>query len=389
MYDIAVQSWLKKYLMEKKETDFYEVRYFRSHGLINRQDTNIAGYHLTGGEFDCENELKAIYEYIERLACRKVPDEEIRMADPRDAKILSFEELGFAWTGSSFEPLKEQIRYVEGIGLKHNTKYLVPSVFAYYLDNSFDEWKLFAGNSNGNALGQGMEDALERAVLEFVERDKFIKYWYQRDGQLLKIPEEIMDTAMKRKMAYFRSRGYQTDFFCIRNKPEEIFAVWCLLRSFDRGNPMFSLTSLGADMNLIRAMEKAHEEVSGMYFSRLRNGEAIYEGHKEAGDPKQFRMEDSLAYYFSYEREAEFHQLLEGVETWEPPSWGQQGQSALLETALHVYEDVLCIPIKGSILTDLGLQEVKAVGLGGNNMYFGNHKQMTAQGRIPGPCPFA
>ena len=77
MYDIAVQSWLKKYLMEKKETDFYEVRYFRSHGLINRQDTNIAGYHLTGGEFDCENELKAIYEYIERLACRKVPDEEI------------------------------------------------------------------------------------------------------------------------------------------------------------------------------------------------------------------------------------------------------------------------------------------------------------------------
>lgn len=389
MYDITVQNWLKKYLMDKKETDFYEVRYFKSYGLINKKDTNIAGYHLTDGEFDCGNELKAIYEYIERFACQKAPNEEIKLADTLDEASLSFDELGFAWTGCSFEPLKERARFVEGVGLKYRMKYLVPLVFAYYFDNSFDEWRGFAGNSNGNALGQGMEDALERAVLEFVERDKFIKYWYRKDGTLLKIPEEVMDTIMKKKIMYFHSRGYHTDFFCIKNKPEEIFAVWCLLRSFDCSNNMFSLSALGADMDLFQAMKKAHEEVSAMYFSRQRGGESINDAKEGEGKREQSHMEDSLLYYFSYEREVEFHELLKDVQELKILPRRRKEQKNWREVVLNAYEDVLYIPIKSPILTELGLCEVKAVGLGGNSMYFGEQKEILTKGRIFGPCPFA
>lgn len=339
---------------------------------------------MSNGEFDYKNESKAVFEYIERLVCQTPPAKEIQYLYANDKHTIPLNQLGFQWTDISFDPLKSKVRFIKGISLKTGIQYWVPSVFAYYFDNHFDEWNHFAGNSNGNALGLHFEDALERAILEFIERDKFIKYWYLNDGILQKIPKRLLGSQLERKIEYFDSLGYHSDFFNILNEPRAIFSVWCLLRSTDKNNPVFSLTALGADTSLTKAAKKAFVEASSMYFSRIH----VQTNRLSASPAHPNIMEKNIRHYFSYERAHDFNDLFASVKSIQEMDRHEQEKSDTIVAALSAYQDIIYIPIKSPLLNETGLYEVKVVGLGGNSMYFNLHNSFK-KGRIPGSCPFA
>ena len=385
MSDLSVQTWMKRYLMNLPESEFYEIRGYKNYGLVNRQNTNIVGYHLSNGEFDCKNELKAVYEYIERLACHHPPKTEVRIRREKKGRQLSFHDLGFAWTKIPFYSLKEQVRYVEGVSLKTGKTLLVPSVFAYYFDNDFCEWGNFAGNSNGNALGDSEADAIERGTLEFIERDKFIRYWYLSEGRIMLIPTSEISFAMKQKIAYFQKSGYRVDFYYLDMKPEEVPVIWCLIRSIDSRNERFSYTGLGADLRFHQAIEKAFDEASSMHFF-WKNGPQRQ--RKEETAMKDL-LQESIQFYFSYDREKDFRAILKHVEEISTIPRKKEAQGSATEIAINYYQDVIYVPIHNRILEDLNLYEVKVVGIGGNSMYFDCGEEVRKQSRINGPNPLA
>lgn len=204
MNNISNKIWIKKYLMNNPVTRFYEARYLKNYVIVNCNNMNITGCHFSHGNFDYDNDIKAIYEYIERLACYKAPKS---VTKEDEEEVLLLKQLGFGWTGIEFLSLKNRIKLVEGYSARDRRKVMVPSVFAYYLDNDLKDWSNFFGNSNGNALGICEEDAMERGILEFIERDKFIKYWYLGDGKLYKISERNLSPALRRKVYFFKKKS--------------------------------------------------------------------------------------------------------------------------------------------------------------------------------------
>lgn len=387
MNDMTTAIWLKKYLMGIRKAQFHEIRYGRTCSLINRCDNNISGHHLTKGTADYENELLAIYEYLERLTCQKA-DKTLTREDMDLGHVLSFEELGFGWTGYQFERRTgSALRYVEGISLKTQEKIWVPSVFAYYLDNRWDEWTTnFAGNSNGNALGSSREDAIERGILEFMERDKFIKYWYLNEGYLLRIPEKLLE-GMSEKLTYFHENHYCVDFYKIENEPKLIHSVWCLIRSTNERNHLFSFSGFGADITLEGAVNKAFTEATTVFFYYMDKINCGIFSSVNRMEKINSTVSENIRYFFSYDSKEPLNKILGSPKEFKGEQWKEKVCESAVQAALNYYKDVFYVPIQSDILEELGLYEVKVVGLGGNNMYFHVSEEVKGQGKIPEYCP--
>lgn len=389
MNDISSLIWVKKYLNSRDDTSFFEVRNWKNYALVNRRDPNIAGYHLSDGSFDCANEMKTVYEYIERIVCKDTSHADITMCGEGDKGVLSFEQLGFGWTGLEFRSLGKKNRYVGGISLRTGEKFFIPTVAAYYFDNDFTEWSDFAGNSNGNALGDTQEDAIDRGLAEFIERDKFVKYWYLQNGELLRVAPELFNSKLKGKIKYFYRKGYQVDFFTIHNQPETIYTIWCLFRSVDRKNKLFSFTGLGADCDFEKAAEKAFDEASATVFFHMSKESLLYMKERNTVLTEENPLQEGVVYYFSYDREKEFERLFEQVDQINAIPQMGCSRETLREKALNYYRDIIYVPIQNKLLEELGMYEVKVFGIGGNNMYFTSREEILKKGKITGPCPLA
>lgn len=382
MDDMTTVIWLKKYLMGIRNAQFHEIRYKKTCSLINRWNNNISGHHFTKGIADYENELLVIYEYLERLACQKA-NRTLTVKELDIAHILNLEELGFEWTGQQFKKIPgSNPRYVKGISLKTKEEVWIPSIFAYYLDNHWDEWNNFAGNSNGNALGRSLDDAIERGINEFMERDKFIRFWYLNDGYLLRIPKQRI-SGMEEKFRYFTQKKYQLDFFKIENKPKYIHSVWCLIRSTDEKNSLFSFSGFGADVTLMGAIQKAFGEVSTIFFHYNYRANSSKDIEKIIST-----VSDDIRYFFSYESKEPLKKILRNIKVYSGKDENKRFKESSIDLALDYYKDIVYIPIESDILDELKLYEVKVVGLGGYSMYFHINDEVKGRGKIAGYCPF-
>ena len=375
--------WIKRYLMKEEDWQFHEIRHLKNVGLISRKKNNIGGYHSSLGKFDVYSELKAIYEYIERYTCSETTYDNIKIYETDKIQYLSFNDLGFDWIKKDFFCPKEA-EFIEAKSLKTNLSYLVPSVFAYYLNNDFRTWKDFSGNSNGNAVGSSLNDAIERGMLEFIERDKFIRYWYLSDGNILKI--DNLCEVIGGKLQYFTENRYIVECYMIDNKPRDIYSVWCLIRSNNTNEDFFSVTGLGSGLTLEQAIKNAFTEAEGIYFSQKylkRN----FLGNEE--NAVRNILDENLEIYLSYGIMTQLNALVDNADIIKP-IWNASKKRTTLKTrALEYYKDIIYIPIKHKILDDLGLYAAKVVCVGGKNMYFDCGEEVVKKAKLGTVCPLA
>lgn len=135
--------------------------------------------------------LKAIMEAHERNACERLPIDKPRISARIDEwgdalapeTLTRYAARQYAKDSFSFAPFRSSERYewIEGVDVRTGKPVAVTVDHIYYpCALPADGKKLAAATSSGVAAHEDRSLAVERAVLEVIERDAFMRAWLQR-----------------------------------------------------------------------------------------------------------------------------------------------------------------------------------------------------------------
>lgn len=85
----------------------------------------------------------------------------------------------FAWVSAPFDEAKE-IEWTPVWSLTHQQFKYLPTAYCYYDYLLPDDHRFCRGDSNGNAAGNTLEEAILQGFMELVERDCVALWWYNR-----------------------------------------------------------------------------------------------------------------------------------------------------------------------------------------------------------------
>jgi ribosomal protein S12 methylthiotransferase accessory factor len=211
---------------------------------------------------------------------------------------------------------KKQYYWTECLNLKNRTKVLLPEQAIYY-DNQLlrDEERYLYETSNGTALGGSLEEAIIYALLELIERDSFLVYWYTK-----MVPPKIdmyneEDEEICMLIAAMERRGYQIHLFDITLETG-IPTVWAMAVN-EQQNPRLKVyNAAGCHLDARQAAKSALVEVV--------SSSVIYEKQleKERDDLMSLlnnptgvvSMEDHVRYYALEEHFSSFSHLVCNLE---------------------------------------------------------------------------
>jgi bacteriocin biosynthesis cyclodehydratase domain-containing protein len=88
----------------------------------------------------------------------------------------------FHYIAERFNP-KARHEWTPVWSLTSNTQRLLPTAMLYYSRSRSGATAAFTADSNGNAAGSSLEDAIVQGFLELVERDAVAVWWYNRTRQ--------------------------------------------------------------------------------------------------------------------------------------------------------------------------------------------------------------
>lgn len=191
----------------------------------------------------------ALAEAIERYSCAYSPEEPTIVAsmeslgdsaiDPRTMSLFSQSQYAMRaqWNDEhkrmhhvpdEFDPWI-QMEWSPAWSLRAGQRVWVPTPFAYYLYNGHYSRNGCLADSNGNAAGTSMEDAILQGFFELVERDAVAIWWYNR------IPRPGVD------LDAYRDAFNEPYIDSIRHHYSKVLDrdVWALDLTSDLGIPTF------------------------------------------------------------------------------------------------------------------------------------------------------
>ena len=191
----------------------------------------------------------ALAEAIERYSCAYSPEEPTIVAsmdslghsaiDPRTMSLFSESQYAMRaqWNDEhksihhvpdEFDP-RVQMEWSPAWSLREGQRVWVPTPFAYYLYNGRYPRNGCLADSNGNAAGTSIEDAILQGFFELVERDAVAIWWYNR------IPRPGVD------LDAYRDAFNEAYIDSIRHHYSKVLNrdVWALDLTADLGIPTF------------------------------------------------------------------------------------------------------------------------------------------------------
>lgn len=234
---------------------------------INFSNNSIQGHGLSWNKNKAHQ--KAFYEYLERYsASLKLPNTRIEnynqiktnAIDPRRFGVYSFE---MTKQNNLYEYSDNLvIEWCKSTSLLDGTGYYVPLQLVQYLNSNLLNRYVYE-SSNGCALGNTMSEATLYALLECIERESFMHFWFD-DLECYEITFNSSHKSIIARILYFEELGYKLRFFYIKTKCD-IPLIWCLITSVEQKNPIYSITGLSAHINIEYALQNAYEEVLNAY----------------------------------------------------------------------------------------------------------------------------
>lgn len=109
-------------------------------------------------------------------------------------------------------------------------------------------------NSNGLSIGRSESEAEVFGLLELIERDTFLNYWYSK-----KVPYRITNKIEDDLIERLNRLGYSVNLFYLENE-FEVNVVWCLLQAKTENATFCNYTTTGCSFSIIDAIKSALKE---------------------------------------------------------------------------------------------------------------------------------
>jgi len=358
--------YVKDKLLKNSKFSYYRMKNDTAIIYINKNHLGIQG--------QCNlNRLNsddiALLEYLERM-CSFIEGGELHSKESVPPnKIINLNKINHFWDDRQEKSSLENLNFILGSSLYSKKDVYVPASIPYYL--SLDDSEMFSGSSNGSAVGKTLEDATYRALLEFIERDTFLKFWYGDTcrGKLLSSSRNGIVSLLKKLMLI---ENYLVDFVVIEQF-KGIYTVWCIARSFNYSSPIYSMSGLACSGKLFTAVKRSFDEMYGTL--KLRIDKITNK------TDKTIRLNDDLDkiinYFSSYKVKEKVEEMLYSLEQKSADDFKSSDLltlDVLIKESKKIYSDVIVVDITSKILEDIDFKCVKVVVENGWDMIF-NEKE--------------
>lgn len=254
-----------------------------------------------------EASIKAMAEAYERYMASKVrwdveaPASELTEAwmNPTSAMPLSREQLETMPVLAEFDPEKT-IQWVRARD-KNSQPMLVPIDFVFYpLSEEVVGRKLIADvTSSGMAAHPNLEVATKNALLELVERDAIMRFWFSKQSPE-RIDPMILSDHIARRVEFWRQENRDVEFLNLSDRGVPV----CLAMIRSESNFPFFLAGASAHENsFIEASEKALQEAEKLFIGALHDRGL---GKIRPEDVKSPADHGRLYYYGDHKRQIEW-----------------------------------------------------------------------------------
>lgn len=354
--------------------------------VANRENFFIKGY---GFEFKREKaKVKAMLEYLERSAALyTLPstfegcylDFKENAIDPRVFGMYD-DDIYRNYPLQKYHD-KLDMHWVTARSLLTNNEYLIPEQLCQYLRKEILNQYVYE-SSNGCAVGNSMTEASYYSILEVVERDIFMKFWFDHLCPK-KIVFEEDDTSVNGKRLYFEALGYKLEFYYIANE-SNIPVVWCLITSMDNGNLIYSMTGLGCHLNVKHALDSSFYEAYKAFHDLMNLGEEQLRVKIENVSRKGYirQVSDHIHYFASYSAKSLIDAKISNIDQIHLSELCKMTYVSVnvedeLSVLLHkldpYYKDVLIVDQSNQYLEGFGLRCTKAFLIGASPLDFTSH----------------
>ena len=126
-----------------------------------------------------EIRIKGIYTQLESAAIHPNTCMQFSAAQYQNRQAWNQQHGDFAWVPEPFDEEKE-IEWTPVWSLTHQQFKYLPTAYCYYNYPLPDGHCFCRGDSNGNAAGNTLEEAILQGFMELVERDCVAVWWYNR-----------------------------------------------------------------------------------------------------------------------------------------------------------------------------------------------------------------
>ncbi len=197
--------------------------------------------------------IKCLAESVERYSLLSLKQNYLKKIDKKN----------FVKEGIYSERIKY---YTQAIDLENNNKIYLPGQLIYPHFKNKEEKKIFIANSYGVAAGFSLEEALKRAICEYVERDAYFTFLYTDRSIKKLVLHDIDSLKINKILNLFERYKLEINIYDITND-FNIPSFLCLL--IDKSNyPVPFLTAgLKTDFNLLNGIIGSIEEA---YFTRYK-----------------------------------------------------------------------------------------------------------------------
>ncbi|MDP5272680.1 YcaO-like family protein [Chengkuizengella axinellae] len=357
--------------------------------VANREDYAIQGF---GYDFNIDHaKFKAIAEYLERSAASSKLPHTLKASYREIQNKAVYPKVLGVYDGEVVDKYNDlemynddlSFHWVLATSLLNDKEEYIPEQISQYLRQDIKNRYVYE-SSNGCSVGNSIEEASLYSILEIVERDIFMNFWFEDEHSIHFIEFDRERSNILGRELYFEELGYHLEFYYIKNKTE-LPVVWCLLRSVNQDNIFYSITGLGCHINIQHAIDSAFYEVYNS-FQKLANHsmDKVIEHLNRIEKTNEINdVLDHIYYFLSYRSKPLVEQKLKSAKScnYTDLTSKKNFQSIYVEEELsyvkdkvkRVYKDILIVNQTNDFMSALSLYCTKAILIGAAPLDFTSH----------------
>jgi len=159
---------------------------------------------FTGDEY----RIKGTYAQLESIAIDPDDCAQYSTTQYQQREVWNVQHGDFAWVPEVFDRDKE-IDWTPVWSLTEQEFKYLPTAYCYYSYPVLDGHRFCSGDSNGNAAGNSLEEAIVQGFMELVERDCVALWWYNRIQRPAVDLDSFDEPYLQALRDYYQSQNYQ------------------------------------------------------------------------------------------------------------------------------------------------------------------------------------